>query len=250
MGLDIYAGTFIRYYSKNWKTTNQKFCEENGIEYKIIRAHQEKQSSIDDIITGVHQWQQQLQIVMHHSGVLEFKIWQEDNEKKYYTEKPDWDAYGALLLMNSAKALNKKVPEKYLKGMSFDHPFIKKAQNKFFSKWSLYKGVCHFIPHNENILFNWYLANGIETSFATIGTLREELTKINEFCWNANENTIHSWYETEGYPIYAEFINGQYKKIAENNVYNTESLAKFAFSILYKALIFAEENEVPVIFDF
>lgn len=250
MGLDIYAGTFIRYYTRNWKTANQKFCEENGIQYQMIRAHQEEPVSVAEMITVVHQWQEQLQNVLQHSGVPKFEIWQEDNEKAYYTEKPDWDAYGALLLMTSAKALKKNVPEEYPKGMDFNHPLTNQAQKKCFHQWALYRGVCYFLPHSENLLFDWYLANGKEASFATIRTLREELTTINQLCWNADENTIHGWYENEGYPTDFVFANGQCKKVADHNVYDTESLAKFAFSILYKALIFAEENAVPIIFDF
>lgn len=30
MGLDIYAGTLTRYYSRNWKNMVQKFSKENG----------------------------------------------------------------------------------------------------------------------------------------------------------------------------------------------------------------------------
>ena len=30
MGLDLYAGTLTRYYSRNWKTTVQQWAEENG----------------------------------------------------------------------------------------------------------------------------------------------------------------------------------------------------------------------------
>lgn len=74
MGLDIYAGTFIRYYTRNWKTANQKFCEENGIQYQIIRAQQEEPVSVAEMITIVHQWQKQLRNVLHHSGVSKFEI--------------------------------------------------------------------------------------------------------------------------------------------------------------------------------
>ena len=52
MGLDIYAGTFVKYYAKHWKTKTQQFCEENGIEYKVIRANpeeHEQQASVEEI---------------------------------------------------------------------------------------------------------------------------------------------------------------------------------------------------------
>ena len=40
MGLDIYAGSFVRYYARNWKTVAQQFCEENGLQYSQISAQE------------------------------------------------------------------------------------------------------------------------------------------------------------------------------------------------------------------
>ena len=37
MGLDVYAGTLIRYYMNNWKTVIQQFAEDNGLKYETIR---------------------------------------------------------------------------------------------------------------------------------------------------------------------------------------------------------------------
>lgn len=36
MGLDIYAGTLTRYYSKDWKTSIQRFAEDHGKAYSRV----------------------------------------------------------------------------------------------------------------------------------------------------------------------------------------------------------------------
>lgn len=36
MGMDIYAGTFTRYYSRNWKTKAQQYAEANGMVFHRI----------------------------------------------------------------------------------------------------------------------------------------------------------------------------------------------------------------------
>ena len=34
MGLDLYAGTFTRYYTRNWKTVVEAWAEANGVDFK------------------------------------------------------------------------------------------------------------------------------------------------------------------------------------------------------------------------
>ena len=36
-------------------------------------------------------------------GQALYTPWQEDNEKPYYTDKPDWDAFGAMLLVAACR---------------------------------------------------------------------------------------------------------------------------------------------------
>lgn len=36
MGMDIYAGTFTRYYARNWKTKAQQYAEANGMVFHRI----------------------------------------------------------------------------------------------------------------------------------------------------------------------------------------------------------------------
>ena len=46
--------------------------------------------------------------------------------------------------------------------------------------------------------------------------------------------------------------DGQYSKadIPEHTRYDTESLAKFAFSMFWRAMRFAEEQQVPILLDY
>ena len=38
MGLDLYAGTFTRYYTRNWKTVVEAWAEANGVDFKRTEA--------------------------------------------------------------------------------------------------------------------------------------------------------------------------------------------------------------------
>ena len=71
--------------------------------------------------------------------------------------------------------------------------------------------------------------------------------------WQADEDTILDWSDTEGYPVDGTVgPNGQYSKadIPEHTQYDTESLAKFAFSMFWRAMRFAEEQQVPILLDY
>lgn len=251
MGMDVYAGTFTRYYARNWKTASQKFCEENGIAFRQIRTDSSPPPPVEEIMDGVNDWQNRLVEVLHNSGVPAAEPWEENNEKPYYTDKPDWDAFGALALYAASKLLDKKTPKDYPKGMDYNsHPLMRKISKSSFGGLSLFSGVYHWIPVNDSIMFKYPLVNGITADIGTTTLLKSELIKINELGWKEDRNTILGWSNTEGYPQDASFNNGrlEIKKVTE--VYDTHSLAKFAFSVLWRAAEFAENERVPVILDY
>jgi uncharacterized lipoprotein NlpE involved in copper resistance len=77
--------------------------------------------------------------------------------------------------------------------------------------------------------------------------------KLNQLAWQADEDTILGWADTEGYPVDGTVdSDGQYSKadIPEHTQYDTQSLAKFAFSVFWRAMRFAEEQQVPILLDY
>ena len=257
MGLDIYAGTYVRYYTRNWKTAAQQFCEENGLQYSQVGAQEEaadeEEASVEEIEQAVKLWQNQLVSALQNSGIEAAKSWREDNEAPYYTDKPDWDALGALLLFAAGKLMKRRYPEKYKKNLKYHEVLeIMGVSKSQYHNWSLFSNVCHYIPIEDGFVFKYPLANGTETMIGTTKCLKYELTKINEASWNADEETILNWSKTEGYPAEATVTAGKlmFLQMLQRHEYNTESLAKSAFSILWQAVSFAEKERVAIIFDY
>ena len=55
MGLDVYAGTLTRYYSRNWKTIVQQWGEANGYQVNLVRQNEkedEELASPEEILRG------------------------------------------------------------------------------------------------------------------------------------------------------------------------------------------------------
>lgn len=258
MGMDIYAGTLTRYYAHNWKTATQQWAEANGFQFTRFDASGNNGQAEDELTPAeiqniVTDWMGQLITVLSNSGCDTAQAWTENNAAPYYTDKPDWDAFGALLLYTAAKIYGENVPETVTKSWDFgNHPLINRLANDDTRKWSLFSDICYWLPMNDGFIFNYPLPSGVQTTIATTYCLKFELEKINEVGWQADENTILSWTTTEGYPADYEMNNGQMTPVGNNvnSVYNTESLAKFAYSILYRALKHSEQENVPILLDF
>ena len=98
----------------------------------------------------------------------------------------------------------------------------------------MFRGATLWIPISDAFLFQAPLPTENVAAIGTMGGLKKELERLNALAWQADENTILSWLDTEGYPVDGSIdLDGQYSKadIPEHTQYSTESLAKFAFSM-------------------
>lgn len=255
MGLDIYAGTLTRYYTNNWKTVAQQFAEANGLKFETIRVQQEnaeddEELSLQETQEIVIEWRE---AIVQGLKLNPMPLWNEDYDiTPYYTDKPDWDALSALLLYIASKYRHKEVPTTIIKNIDiYKHPIVSEFLETKDFQLSLFDGNGWWLPINKNIMFNYVLPNSEESVLATSSLLLEELKVYNSFEWNADRNTIISWSKTEGYPadtIYSKETG--LEAASKHPVYNTESLAKFAFSILWQATEFSLEHGVVIVFDF
>lgn len=251
MGLDIYAGTLTRYYTHNWKTVTQLFAEENGINFEVLRSKQEEPGlSSKELNQIVMQWRD---AIIRGLNLDSVPFWNEDfNETPYYTNKPDWDALNALLLYIAAKYINKEVPKTVKKNFDvYNHPIVKEFMDSKEFLLSLFDGNGWWLPINKNIIFNYVLPNHQESPLCTSYLLLEELKYYNMFEWNADKETILSWSRSEGYPVDVTYSkeNGC-NELKVHDIYDTVSLAKFAFSILWQAAEFSIEHGVVIVFDY
>ena len=63
------------------------------------------------------------------------------------------------------------------------------------------------------LLISGPLPTDDQAMIATLGGLRKELEKLNQLAWQADEDTILGWADTEGYPVDGTIdADGQYSK--------------------------------------
>lgn len=257
MGLDIYAGTMTRYYAHNWKTAVQQWAEEHGYTFQRITPSgdeipEDEKMSPAEIQADIENWQQQILSAITQPGQKPYTPWTENNEKPYYTDKPDWDAFGAMLLVAACHVYGEPVPDTIEKDWQFwDHPLIDRLSEDTEKVWSLFRGTSCWLPLPDSFMFQGSMPTGNQTMIATTAGLRKELERLNQMAWQADEDMILQWEQTEGYPTDGTVgADGVITMGAECIQYNTQSLAKYAFSLFYQALKFAEENQVPILLDY
>ena len=196
MGLDIYAGTLTRYYSHNWKTVVQQWAEENGYAFNRITpdgetADNEEEMSPAEIQAAVENWRDQILSAISQPGQPPYAPWPEDNEKPYYTDKPDWDAFGAMLLVAACHTYDEPVPPTVEKDWNFgEHPLVARLGSDEERVWSLLRGATWWLPLPDSFLFQAPLPTDDQAMIATLGGLRKELEKLNQLAWQADEDML------------------------------------------------------------
>src|SRR5579863_4281945 len=99
MGLDIYVGSLTRYYSKQWETVIQRWARENGRAFRFVGKEPAADEVTDpaEIEQAVWGWRE---MVSHRltASLTEALAWREGMHEPYFTDKPDWDGWGATLL--------------------------------------------------------------------------------------------------------------------------------------------------------
>lgn len=261
MGLDIYAGTLTRYYSRNWKNKVQQIAEANGQKCEMTDGLGNKIKPVEDaaeimeIRDIVCQWSEELAAnIEHFNPPMPHKLWDENNESEYYTDKPDWEAYGALVMLMACHLHNYPLPEYVENGWNaFDNPVVKRCISQKINI-SLLSNVVIWLPIEKESIYTTVLPNGEEANVSTLQLLKQELEELNRQIWKADEPTILSWRDDKYYiptkqnkskPLFGLIITkGKKEK------YRTEDLAQCAYSILYQAVNFAMEHKVPLLLDY
>ena len=258
MGLDIYAGSLTRYYSRNWKNRPQQWAEANGVKCVMTDAHGNEIKPVEDkaeimrIQDAVCQWARTL--FEYLGACLPDQLWKEAPELGYFTDKPDWEAYGALIMLLACHLQNRPLPEYVEKGWRASDDAVVKESMAQKSGFSLLSEVNLWLPIDEMSIFTTNKPTGDVGPVSTLIVLKGELEEINRRIWGEDEATIKSWRLDKYYtplPVQQKkslFSFLRRKKATEK--YRTEDLAQAAFSILYEAVNFAIEHKVPLLLDY
>jgi hypothetical protein len=115
MAFDIYVGPLTRYYRRDWENVAQQWAKANGVKYKQITPGDTSDpiTSTKEINELVVAWVEMLNrnLSKHLSEPL---YWKDAAELPYFTNRPGWDGYTALLLWTAYSEFPERVPPKHV----------------------------------------------------------------------------------------------------------------------------------------
>ena len=164
----------------------------------------------------IYFWRDDLLGALSQYSEEPYEPWPEDEEKPYFTDKPDWDAYNALRLYAFHALLDKPLPEKFpRRGACEDFISLSEEEKEKTEGLSLCGGAEWWLPLEEQFTFSADTPAGNEAAFGTAGMLAAELKYINDKVWQAGEEEILNWNGTEGYKAEALFTEEGEKALVE-----------------------------------
>lgn len=248
MGLDLYVGSLTRYFARDWKTALEQLAEQGDLpEVRIVRP--ERPEGAEDVVTdpvqirdAVLAWRRGLSagLAAHLSSPLD---WDEGAGTPYFTDKPAWDCYGALVLWaaycehpelsrptgNPLCAANRTAGD-----WRGDPAYRRSVAEGFATRFGqLLRGAEVWLPARFDFTFDAQWVNGSALRFGSCAALAAQLDELNAVSWRAGPDDLARW-RRNGADYGAPLETG----------------ARFAFSILRDLAGKATEHRLPLLLDY
>jgi len=112
MAFDIYSGGFARFYAREWENVVQAEARKTGKEYRMIYAGDDP-GPVDwkEVEEAVERWRAAI-VEGLGDNAPEDLFWSESRTTPYFTDRPGWNGYSALVVMAACTACGEPLPEK------------------------------------------------------------------------------------------------------------------------------------------
>ena len=231
MGLDIYVGTFTRYYQRDWLTVVQQAFPGK---VEVVRPNGEsEQSDPEEVREVVALWAQGLAAALKLDA-----LWREDHDQPYFTDRPAWDGYGAVLWWAAYDDQGmdpRKVPASITTESWLNDPaFLRYKDRRVETSYSqLLLGEEMWLPITSPSVFGSGDAAGNSRTFGNCAKLLGQLDLLNERTWNV------------------DFADGErLRRAGCERGASMEVAAKFGWAIMHRLAQDAVRHQLPMILDY
>ena len=190
MGLDIYVGSFTRYYAGDWELVAARAARELGATFEVVRQHKPSDAIHDpeEIRAIVLEWRGGLATSLA-SHLPEPLDWDESASTPYFTDKPAWDGYQGLLLWAAYQEhpglqIPQEIPKDFDKDPAIQRSMGADSQTCYPS---LLSNAQFWFPVHFPFVFEAPDASGKKVRMASSVSLAQELSELNRKTWNMNE---------------------------------------------------------------
>lgn len=178
MALDVYVGSFTRYYLGNWETPGAKVARDLGASYHVIRPLNEMEGAVTDpaiVQEAVLNWRTSLETGLK-KHLPDGLLWSEEPETPYFTDRPAYDGYSSLVLLAAhTECPDFPAPAEAVSEWQTDEAFKVATSPEFKSRFpSLYE-VEIWLPCQFSFKFKAPDVAGETVWFGSSVTLYEQL---------------------------------------------------------------------------
>jgi hypothetical protein len=230
MGLDVYVGTFTRYYLHDWQTIVQQMFP--GM-VQVVRLDQKKKASPEDIRANVKAWRSALSTKLNVSS-----LGSDDSSAPYFTDKLGWERFDALRYWAAYEdqgldPVRRPQPVAGNDGNK-DPVLARYADPAVKSRYpQLLIGAEMWLPISSPSLFKSFDANGQKRIFGNCQKLLNELNELNTRTWG-NEGAV---------PV----LQG---KAASGQSSQFEQAARSGWEMMHRLATQAVSHELAIILDY
>jgi len=233
VGLDIYVGTLTRYYLDDWQTIIQQTATAADpvllISPELRRIDDDPRRVLDRVLA----WRSALEDDLRNKGQLPEPFdWLEDRGRPYFTDKPGWDVFGALVLLAAYTDAGKPVPRQLPQDWEGDPVLLEVFQSSTAAYWSLYFTELWF-PVSDMVVFKAVTLRNKPVLVASVSWLRHHLTELNARTLQGNAEDLAGW-DRKG-----PTAGGSVLDLARAGLAMTLRLAREA-----------EKNDLPMLLDY
>jgi hypothetical protein len=195
LGLDVYVGTLTRYYAHDWESVVQRAAREMGLALQIDCADaSETPAEPTEIEPLILAWRDGLNASLA-AHVPSPVVWREGMAPPYFTDKPAWDCYSALLVWaaheeHAGLPLPTIAPEDWTTDLA-----VRRSQAEGFTSryGQLLYGPELWLPCDFAFTFRAPDPTETEVVLGSTRALARQLDELNNRTWNASADSLSKW---------------------------------------------------------
>jgi len=179
MAFDLYVGGFARFFAHEWENVAQKWARETGTHYQMIGPDGPPQAA---------DWNEVAELVTHWKTAINMGLgenlsqpldWDESSSAPYFTDRPGYDGYGALLVWAAHAERGTKPPESYDGEWYADEAFLECSEVKEGQKYRPIISASLWLPGEFPFSFDFQDLTGEDVHICSNQSLQKSLRELN-----------------------------------------------------------------------
>ena len=229
MAIDIYVGGFVRYFTREWENVAQKWARESGTHYQIIGPNGPPQpANRDEVADAVKHWKAAINNGLG-SNLSKPIDWDESSEAPYFTDRPGYEGYGALLVWAAHAECGTRPPDSYNGEWFSDEAFLECAQPKRGQKYRPIICGSLWLPGEFEFSFDFEDLTGESVHICASTSLERSLRELNQHTFGMSSTDCAD-------ALRAEFGESP----------TLESLARFGLALFHNLAEKSVQHHLPI----